>query len=76
LRNNGRRRNDGQTTDPQGNSKELHLKIISIEDLIKYRKKNEKLVERHGSASLPTKFGDFRIYSYVDQINEDEHVPW
>lgn len=53
---------------------EHDLKIISIEDLIKYRKKNEKLVERTGSASLPTKFGDFRIYSYVDAINEDEHV--
>jgi 3,4-dihydroxy 2-butanone 4-phosphate synthase/GTP cyclohydrolase II len=53
---------------------EHDLKIISIEDLIKYRKKNEKLVERTGSASLPTKFGDFKIYSYVDQINEDEHV--
>lgn len=53
---------------------EHDLKIISIEDLIKHRKKNEKLVERTGSASLPTKFGDFRIYSYVDEINEDEHV--
>jgi len=55
-------------------AKEHDLKIISIEDLIKYRKKNEKLVNRTGSASLPTKFGDFRIYSYVDEINEDEHV--
>jgi len=55
-------------------AEEHDLKIISIEDLIKYRKKNEKLVDRTGSASLPTKFGDFRIYSYVDVINEDEHV--
>ncbi len=50
------------------------LKIVSIEDLIKYKKKNEKLVERTGNARLPTKYGDFRIYSYVDEINEDEHV--
>lgn len=53
---------------------EYDLKIISIEDLIKYRKKNEKLVERTGDARLPTEYGEFRIYSYVDQINEDEHV--
>ena len=55
-------------------AEEHDLKLISIEDLIKYRKKNEKLVNRTGSASLPTKFGDFRIHSYVDEINEDEHV--
>ena len=50
------------------------LKIVSIEDLIKYKKKNEKLVERTGDAKLPTKYGDFRIYSYIDEINQDEHV--
>ncbi|MFW6190943.1 MAG: 3,4-dihydroxy-2-butanone-4-phosphate synthase, partial [Candidatus Bipolaricaulota bacterium] len=50
------------------------LEIISIEDLIKYRKKNEKLVEKTGDARLPTEYGEFRIYSYVDRINEDEHV--
>ncbi|MCF7876147.1 bifunctional 3,4-dihydroxy-2-butanone-4-phosphate synthase/GTP cyclohydrolase II [Candidatus Bipolaricaulota bacterium] len=50
------------------------LKIVSIEDLIKYKKKNEKLVERTGEAKLPTKHGDFRIHSYIDEINQDEHV--
>lgn len=50
------------------------LKIVSIEDLIKYKKKNENLVERTGEADLPTEYGHFRIYSYVDKINEDEHV--
>lgn len=50
------------------------LKIVSIEDLIEYRKKNENLVNRTGSARLPTKYGDFKIHSYVDQVNQDEHV--
>ncbi|MCF7889671.1 bifunctional 3,4-dihydroxy-2-butanone-4-phosphate synthase/GTP cyclohydrolase II [Candidatus Bipolaricaulota bacterium] len=50
------------------------LKIVSIEDLIEYRKKNEKLVTRTGSARLPTKYGDFKIHSYEDQVNNDEHV--
>ncbi|MFB6291352.1 MAG: bifunctional 3,4-dihydroxy-2-butanone-4-phosphate synthase/GTP cyclohydrolase II [Candidatus Bipolaricaulia bacterium] len=53
---------------------EHELKIISIEDLIEYRKKNEDLVKRTGSARLPTKYGDFKIHSYVDQVNKDEHV--
>lgn len=50
------------------------LKIVSIEDLIEYRKKNENLVNRTGSARLPTNYGDFKIHSYVDQVNQDEHV--
>lgn len=50
------------------------LKLVSIEDLIEYRKKNEKLIKRTGSARLPTEYGDFRIHSYIDQINDDEHV--
>ncbi len=55
-------------------AEEHDLKIVSIEDLIKYKKKNEKLVERTGDAKLPTEYGDFRIYSYIDEINQDEHV--
>jgi len=50
------------------------MKIVSIEDLIKYRKRNEKLVRKTGEARLPTKYGDFRIFSYMDNINKDEHV--
>ncbi len=50
------------------------LKIVSIEDLIEYRKKNENLVNRTGTARLPTNYGDFEIHSYVDQVNQDEHV--
>ncbi|MBS3786577.1 bifunctional 3,4-dihydroxy-2-butanone-4-phosphate synthase/GTP cyclohydrolase II [Candidatus Bipolaricaulota bacterium] len=50
------------------------FRIVSIEDLIEYRKKNEKLVNRTGSARLPTKYGNFKIHSYIDQINGDEHV--
>lgn len=50
------------------------LKIVSIEDLIEYRKKNEHLVNRTGTARLPTNYGDFEIHSYVDQVNQDEHV--
>ncbi len=50
------------------------LKIVTIEDLIKYKKRNEKLVRKTGQADLPTKYGSFQIYSYLDEINKDEHV--
>ena len=50
------------------------LVLISIEDLIEYKKRNEKLVERVGEARLPTKYGDFQIVSYRDEISGDEHV--
>ncbi len=50
------------------------LKIISIADLIKYRKKEEKLVKRLKIANLPTAYGDFKIYSYENEIDGKEHV--
>jgi len=50
------------------------LKIITVEDLIKFRKKNEKHVRRSGEARLPTIFGDFQILSYEDLLEDKEHV--
>lgn len=50
------------------------LKIITIEDLIKYRSKNEKLVERAAEAKLPTEFGQFLIVAYENVISGEHHV--
>lgn len=50
------------------------LKIITITDLIHYRRKNEKLVKRASEAILPTEFGDFTIIGYEDDINGDQHI--
>ncbi len=50
------------------------LGIASVADLITYRKRNEPLVTRVASAELPTIHGDFRIYSYFSQIEDEEHV--
>lgn len=50
------------------------LKIISIEELISYRRKNEKLVQKAAEATLPTKYGDFRIVAYKSVIGEEHHV--
>ncbi len=51
-----------------------NLKIISIEDLIKYRKKKDKLIQEEASADLPTHFGDFKIKVYTTEVDDREHV--
>jgi len=51
-----------------------NLKIITIADLIKYRLSSEKLVERIAEAKLPTKYGDFKIISYIDTVKGDNHL--
>lgn len=53
---------------------QFDLSIITVEDLIEYRKKNEQLVERVAKAHLPTIFGEFEIISYYDEITDEEHV--
>ncbi len=55
-------------------SKQHNMPIASIVDLIEYRKRSERLIERVAEAELPTKFGAFRIVSYIDLIDDAEHV--
>ena len=55
-------------------SKEHNLSIISIADLIEYRRSNEKLVDEVVDIPLPTKFGDFRMRLFEDTIHRDHHV--
>jgi len=50
------------------------LLILTIADLIAWRKKREKLVERVCEADLPTRYGHFRIITYRDKITGYEHV--
>ncbi|MDV2582119.1 bifunctional 3,4-dihydroxy-2-butanone-4-phosphate synthase/GTP cyclohydrolase II [Alkalibacillus haloalkaliphilus] len=53
---------------------EHDLKLITIEDLIKYRRMHEKLVDRAVEINLPTSFGDFRAVAYTNIIDGREHV--
>lgn len=55
-------------------SKKFGLKIISIEDLIKYRVKIETIVERKVEVQLPTEHGDFRLIAYEDTTTNEEHL--
>lgn len=56
-------------------AKEEGLKIISVAELIRYRRAhNERLAERVTVADMPTKHGDFKAYGYVNKINGEHHV--
>ncbi len=50
------------------------LKIGTIYDLKQYRERTEKLVELVADAKLPTKYGNFRIYGYINKLNGEHHV--
>lgn len=50
------------------------LKMITVADLITYRRKTEILVERVTEAEMPTKYGIFKAYGYVNKISGEHHV--
>lgn len=50
------------------------LKVITITDLIEYRKRFDRLITREANAILPTKLGEFNIIGYSNQIDKNEHV--
>lgn len=50
------------------------LKFITIKDLQAYRKRHEILVERVTVTKMPTKYGDFTAYGYVNKVNGQHHV--
>jgi 3,4-dihydroxy 2-butanone 4-phosphate synthase/GTP cyclohydrolase II len=55
-------------------AKAFNLKIITIEDLIKYRLKKDRTVERVASATLPTAYGLFKVHAYRNKLNGEEQV--
>jgi 3,4-dihydroxy 2-butanone 4-phosphate synthase / GTP cyclohydrolase II len=50
------------------------LKMITIADLIAYRRRHDKLVERVVSTALPTGFGDFQVFGYRSLVDDKHHV--
>jgi 3,4-dihydroxy 2-butanone 4-phosphate synthase/GTP cyclohydrolase II len=55
-------------------SKKFNLKIFTIADLIEYRRKNEKLIEKVLTVDLPTTFGKFLLCVYKDKITDNLHL--
>ena len=51
-----------------------NLKITSIADLIRYRRRTESLVEKVTEAELPTKYGNFIAHGYIDKVTGDHHI--
>jgi len=55
-------------------AEKFNLKIITVKDIIAYRMKHEKLIEKIAEADLPTKWGRFRIVGYKDKLTGEVHV--
>ncbi|MBB5172972.1 bifunctional 3,4-dihydroxy-2-butanone-4-phosphate synthase/GTP cyclohydrolase II [Texcoconibacillus texcoconensis] len=53
---------------------EHELKMVTIKDLIQYRNRKDRLVEREVSIDLPTQFGDFKAYAYSNVVDGKEHI--
>ena len=55
-------------------AKEHNLKVCSIADLIEYRRRSEKLIDRITETDLPTELGRYRLILYRDLINSKVHI--
>ena len=54
--------------------KKHEIKVGNIADLIHYRVENEKTIERISQRPFNTKYGEFKLYSYLDTIHNDIHI--
>ena len=55
-------------------AQKYQLKFITIAALQDYRKKHDKLIERVAVTKMPTKFGEFKAYGYINLLNGEHHV--
>lgn len=55
-------------------SETFQLPIITVDQIIRYRRKNEKLIECTSQANIPTEFGNFTTYVYRSKLDGIEHV--
>ena len=55
-------------------AEEHNLKISTIEKLVQYRKEHEVFVECVAKAKMPTRYGEFTIYGYINKLNGEHHV--
>lgn len=70
-------RDDGtmmRTEELQKMAEEWGLKFITIKALKEYRKAHDILVEQVANTKLPTKYGEFRAYGYINKLNGEHHV--
>lgn len=51
-----------------------HLTFVSIHDLQNYCRRHDKHVVREATAKMPTKYGEFKIYGYINDLTGEHHV--
>ncbi len=70
-------RDDGtmmRTTELLQLAGKFQMTVITIADLVRYRMDRDSLVRQEAHAKLPTKYGEFEIYGYVNKISGEHHV--
>ncbi|MDD6211894.1 MAG: bifunctional 3,4-dihydroxy-2-butanone-4-phosphate synthase/GTP cyclohydrolase II [Clostridiales bacterium] len=70
-------REDGtmmRTTELLEHAEKWGMTVITVADLVRYRLEKESLVHQEAAANLPTKYGEFKIYGYVNKLNGEHHV--
>lgn len=55
-------------------SRKFDLKLVTIADLIKHRRRTEKLIECVATAKLPTRYGEFKVYAYESKIDPTPYI--
>lgn len=63
-----------RTRELAGLAEKWNMKFITIKALQAYRKRHDKLVECVTSTDMPTKYGDFRAFGYVNKMNGEHHI--
>lgn len=63
-----------RTTELMELAEKLDMKMTTIKALQDYRRRTEKFVECSSKAKMPTKYGDFTVYTYVNRLNGEHHL--
>lgn len=70
-------REDGfmmRTTELLELAERFDMTVITIADLIRYRMERDSLVRQEAHAKMPTRYGEFEIYGYINKLNGEHHV--
>lgn len=70
-------RDDGEMArmpDLEKFARETRIKIVTVADIITYRREHEKLIERVAEARVPTEHGEFMAVSYKSLVDPNEHI--
>ena len=70
-------REDGtmmRTTELLELAEKFQMTVITVADLVRYRMDRDSLVRQEAHAKMPTKYGEFEIYGYVNKLNGEHHV--